>query len=169
MNRSFSKLVMMWSKSSLFLCLSLFICNCSYFHENNITNKFEFFEDKAHTIDISKIESVPRWNQVRENTINFYYTKSVIWLRAKVSDPSFKPESILSFEWRVLDHITLYYPNSENSYTEFKSGDSFPKSDWAVPEALSPSFRIPSRSNEKYFYIRLQSSSLISFPSYNFV
>lgn len=156
--------MMMWSKFSLFLCLSLLICNCSYFYKNNITNKFESFEDKAHTIDISKIESVPKWNQVRANTINFHYTKSVIWLRAKVSDPSFQPESILSFEWRVLDHITLYYPNPGNSYTEYKTGDSFPKSNWAIPEALNPSFRIPFQSTEKYFYIRLQSSSLISFP-----
>lgn len=156
--------MLMWSKSCFLLCLSLFIYNCSYFHENNVTNKFESFEDKAHTIDISKIESVPRWNQVRENTINFYYTKSVIWLRAPVSDLNFKPGSILSFEWRVLDHITLYYPNSGQSYTEYKSGDSFPKSNWALPEALNPSFRIPPLSNEKYFYIRLQSSSLISFP-----
>lgn len=158
--------MMMWSKSWFFLCLSLFICNCSYFYENNITDKFEFFEDRNHQIDISTIKQVQKWNQVKENSVNFYYTKNIIWLRAPISDPSFKPGSILSFEWRVLDHITLYYPNSEHSYTEYKSGDNFPKSTWAVPEALNPSFRIPipSHSNEKFFYIRLQSSSLISFP-----
>ncbi|TGL39900.1 helix-turn-helix domain-containing protein [Leptospira perdikensis] len=155
---------MMWSKSFFFLYISLFICNCSYFYENNITNKFEYFEDKAYNIDISNIESVPKWNQIRENTINFHYSKSAIWLRARVSNETFKPKSILSFEWRVLDNIQLYFPNSKDSYTEYRTGDSYPKSSWAVPESLSPSFRIPDKATGTYFYVRLQSSSLISFP-----
>ncbi|MDF3818979.1 7TM diverse intracellular signaling domain-containing protein [Leptospira sp. 96542] len=154
----------MWSKSCFLLCLGVLIWNCSYFNENNITNKFESYEDSDHHIDISNIELVPEWNQVTGNTINFYYSKNVIWLRAKTLDPNFKPGSILSFEWRVLDNITLYFPNEKHSYTEYKSGDSYPKSAWAIPEALNPSFRIPSRTTDPYFYIRLESKSLISFP-----
>ncbi|WP_276403114.1 7TM diverse intracellular signaling domain-containing protein [Leptospira montravelensis] len=156
--------MVMWLKSCFLIYISLFFCNCSYFYENNITNKFEYFEDVTHNVEITNIESVPEWNPFRVNTMNFQYTKSVIWLRAKTSNETFKPGSILSFEWRVLDNIKLYFPNSNHSYTEFKTGDSYPKVSWAVPEGLNPGFRIPFHSAEKYFYIRLQSSSLISFP-----
>ncbi|WP_244310480.1 7TM-DISM domain-containing protein [Leptospira noumeaensis] len=161
---SLRKLMVMWFKSCFFIYISLFICNCSYFYENNITNQFEYYEDSTHNIDISNIDSVPKWNQIQGNTINFHYTKSAIWLRARASNETFKAGSILSFEWRVLDDIKLYFPNARKSYNEYRTGDSYPKSSWALPEALNPSFRIPKEPTDRYFYIQLQSSSLISFP-----
>ncbi|TGN21011.1 7TM diverse intracellular signaling domain-containing protein [Leptospira idonii] len=137
-------------------------------NRTNITNRFESFRDPAGNMTLEEIEKQTSWQTIREDSLSFHFTKDIIWLRAPVKDPAFLPEKILSLEWKALDSATLYLPDG-TSYMSLRTGDSFPKSTWAVPEALDPSFQIPKlkQTKKNHIYLRLQSVSLISFPIFS--
>ncbi|WP_411823579.1 7TM diverse intracellular signaling domain-containing protein [Leptospira sp. 'Mane'] len=137
-------------------------------NRTNITNRFESFRDPTGNMTLAEVEKQTSWQAIQKNSLSFHFTKDIIWLRASVGDSSFLPERILSLEWKAFDRATLYLPDG-TSYLSLQTGDSFPKSTWAVPEALDPSFRIPNIKFKKksYLYLRLESKSLISFPIYS--
>ncbi|WP_109020797.1 7TM diverse intracellular signaling domain-containing protein [Leptospira kobayashii] len=155
----------------LFLAFLLFAnlaCSGQEKNRTNITNRFEFFRDSTGNMTLEDIEKQTSWQKVKEDSLSFHFTKDILWLRASVKDPAFLPEKILSLEWKALDSAILYLPEG-TSYLSLRTGDSFPKSTWAVPKALDPSFQIPGLNPAKknYIYLRLQSISLISFPIYS--
>ncbi|EKJ86835.1 AraC-like DNA-binding protein [Leptospira meyeri] len=137
-------------------------------NRTNITNRFEFFRDPTGQLSLEEVEKQTSWQNIQEDSLSFHFTKDIIWLRTSLKDPAFFPEKIISLEWKALDNAILFLPD-ETSYLSFQTGDSFPKSTWAVPEALDPSFKIPQgiRTKKKYIYLRLQSISLISFPIFS--
>ncbi|WP_414467810.1 7TM diverse intracellular signaling domain-containing protein [Leptospira mtsangambouensis] len=137
-------------------------------NRTNITNRFEFFRDPTGQLSLEEVEKQTSWQTIQEDSLSFHFTKDIIWLRASLKDPAFLPENIISLEWKALDNAILFLPD-KTSYLSFQTGDSFPKSTWAVPEALDPSFQIPPgfRTKKNYLYLRLQSISLISFPIFS--
>ncbi|TGK95305.1 helix-turn-helix domain-containing protein [Leptospira brenneri] len=132
--------------------------------DQNITNQFEFFQDPSTEIVFEKIQKQQIWNPISKGQLSFNFSNDVIWLRAKTTGEGFSQGRILSLEWKALDFATLYYPVHRNEYKSFDTGDTIPKSKWTFPEALYPSFEIPEENYGEYFYIRIHSKSLISFP-----
>jgi two-component system, sensor histidine kinase LadS len=133
------------------------------------TTRFEFFRDSVQNPSIAAISSAPAWQRFEKPSMNFQFTKDIIWLRGKTGDPVFAPGRILTLPSKVLDSAILFYPDNKGGYEEHKTGDTVPKRFWAVPESLDPAFRIPGHkpTQDTYFYIRIQSASLISFPIYS--
>jgi len=156
-------------KSSRFLLFGLFLslnfaCANPENDEINITNKFEYLRDSTHNLTFANIQNEQKWEKIATDALSFGFTKDIIWLRAPSSDPAFQAGRILVLEWKALDSAVLYIPNSDTTYQSFQTGDTIPKSLWAMPEALDPSFQIPSHKTNGNLFIRLESKSLISFP-----
>lgn len=143
-------------------------CSEEKHSRTNITNRFESFRDPQGQMSLEDVEKQTSWQTIKGDSLSFHFTKDIIWLRAKASDPAFLPDKILSLEWKALDNAILFLPD-ETSYQSFQTGDAYPKSTWAVPEALDPSFQIPKLklTKKNYIYLRLQSVSLISFPIFS--
>ncbi|TGL62145.1 helix-turn-helix domain-containing protein [Leptospira ognonensis] len=139
-------------------------CSNTEKDELNITNRFEYVRDSTHNLSLAKIKTEKDWKKISADALSFNFTKDVIWLRAPVSDAAFSSGRIIALEWKALDSGILYYPQNGNFYQSFQTGDTFPKSLWALPEALDPSFQIPSEKGEGFLYICLKSKSMMSFP-----
>ncbi|EOQ97557.1 7TM diverse intracellular signaling [Leptospira wolbachii serovar Codice str. CDC] len=148
----------------LFLFFAGISCAPDGFGNQNVTNRFEFFLDKNTEIPFGQIQKIHTWNPISENQLSFNFTNDVIWLRGKTTDEGFSQGRILSLEWKALDEAILFFPESPKEYQTYKTGDTIPKSKWTLPEALYPSFLIPKQNRGEYFYIRIQSKSIISFP-----
>ncbi|WP_242935356.1 7TM diverse intracellular signaling domain-containing protein [Leptospira kobayashii] len=148
----------------LFLMMTGISCAPDHPGDYNVTNFFEFFLDSSTEIPFEEIQKQKSWKQISKAQLSFNFTSDVIWLRGKTDAAGFSPDRILSLEWKALDSAVLYYPVSRKEFKTFETGDTIPKSKWTLPEALYPSFKIPKQSEGSYFYIRLQSKSLISFP-----
>ncbi|WP_425528827.1 7TMR-DISMED2 domain-containing protein, partial [Leptospira bourretii] len=130
----------------------------------NVTNQFEFLRDTSTETPLNQIQKFKHWEPIYEHQLSFNFTNDVIWLRGKTSDEKFAKGTILSLEWKALDEAILFYPEKSEKFQLYKTGDTIPKSLWTLPEALYPSFQIPNQIKNEYFYIRIQSKSLISFP-----
>ncbi|WP_411824813.1 7TM diverse intracellular signaling domain-containing protein [Leptospira sp. 'Mane'] len=148
----------------LFLMLTGISCTPDHSGNRNVTDLFEFFLDPSTDIPFDQIQKQKSWKQISKTQLSFNFTTDTIWLRGKANEGGFSPDRILSLEWKALDSAILYYPVSRKEFQTFETGDTIPKSKWTLPEALYPSFKIPKHSEGSYFYIRLQSKSLISFP-----
>ncbi|TGN14113.1 7TM diverse intracellular signaling domain-containing protein [Leptospira ilyithenensis] len=148
----------------VFAILAGLSCSNAGKDEINITNRFEFYRDSTHNSTLAEIRSAKDWQKISDDTLSFNFTKDAIWLRGSVSDEAFQSGRIISLEWKALDSGILYFPDERNSYRSFQTGDTLQKSLWTLPEALDPSFQIPSEKTKGYLYIRLESKSLISFP-----
>lgn len=135
---------MKWVRFLFFVWILSVGLSCSDQHKNrtNITNRFESFRDPSGQLSLEEVEKQTSWQTIQEDSLSFHFTKDIIWLRASLKDPAFLPENIISLEWKALDNAILFLPD-KTSYLSFQTGDSFPKSTWAVPEALDPSFQIP--------------------------
>lgn len=132
--------------------------------DQNVTNHFEFFLDPSIKMPLEAISKKKSWNQIFKNQLSFNFSNDVIWLRGKTSDPVFISGKIISLDWKALDSAILYYPINRYEFQTFAAGDTIPKSKWALPEALYPSFPIAKQMDQDYFYIKIHSKSLISFP-----
>lgn len=130
----------------------------------NITNHFEFFQDPSTEISFDQIQKLQTWNPISKNQLSFNFTNDVIWLRGKTTDSVFSKDRILSLDWKALDSAILYYPIKSKEFQTYETGDTIPKSNWTLSEALYPSFQIPNQKVGDYFFIKIRSKSLISFP-----
>lgn len=148
----------------LFLLFTGTSCAPNGSGNQNVTNQFEFFQDPSTEIPFDQIQKLKTWNPISKGQLSFNFTNDVIWLRAKTKELGFSPGQILSLEWKALDFAELYYPIKSKEFQTLETGDVIPKSKWTLPEALYPSFQIPKENSGEYFYIRIQSKSLISFP-----
>ncbi|TGL45663.1 7TM diverse intracellular signaling domain-containing protein [Leptospira perdikensis] len=148
----------------LFLVMTGTSCTPDGAENQNVTNHFEFFQDPSMEIPFDQIQKQQVWNSISKNQLSFNFTNDVIWLRGKTNEEGFSHGKILSLEWKALDFARLYYPEQNKEFITFETGDTIPKSKWILPEALYPSFPIPKQKSGDYFYIRIQSKSLISFP-----
>ncbi|EMY71512.1 7TM diverse intracellular signaling domain-containing protein [Leptospira vanthielii] len=148
----------------LFLLFSGTSCTPDGSGNKNVTNHFDYFLDKSTEMSFEQIQKLQTWNTISEHQLSFNFTNDVIWLRGKTSKEEFSQSRILSLEWKALDEAILFYPENPKEYQTYKTGDTIPKSKWTFPEALYPSFQIPKQKRGEYFYIRIQSKSIISFP-----
>jgi AraC-like DNA-binding protein len=148
----------------LFLVTTGISCAQDRIGDQNVTNQFEFIQDSSTEVPFDQIQKQQSWNQISESQLSFNFTSDVIWLRGKTSEGEFSPDRILSLEWKALDSAILYYPVNRKEFQTYETGDTIPKSKWTLPEALYPSFKILKHYEGPYFYIRIQSKSLISFP-----
>ncbi len=150
----------------LFLPLMITGISCTSNHpgDQNVTSHFEYLIDSSQEIPFDQIQKETAWNQISTPHLSFNFSNDVIWLRAKSNENVFSKDRILSLEWKALDSAILYYPLNQKEFQNFNTGDTTPKSKWAFPDALYPSFKIPIKSSGSYFYIKIHSKSLISFP-----
>lgn len=148
----------------LFLMTTITSCVTESIGNKNVTNHFEFYLDSSKEIPFTQIQKTETWFQISNTQLSFNFTNDVIWLRGKTNDLQFAKGRILSLDWKALDSAILYYPVNQKEYKTFETGDMIPKSKWTIPDALFPSFQIPNKKFGDYFYIRIQSKSLISFP-----
>lgn len=139
-------------------------CAPNGYEDQNVTNLFEFIQDPSTEIPFEQIRKLKNWNPISKNQLSFNFTNDVIWLRGKTNDDGFAQGRILSLEWKALDFARLYYIEQSKEIKFIDTGDTIPKSKWILPESLYPSFPIPKQNSGDYFYIRIQSKSLISFP-----
>ena len=135
----------------------------------NVTQRYGFLRDATRTQAFAAVQKTEAWQGFPRPTMEFNFTTDVIWLRGRTDDPGLAAGRIVTLPWKVFDSAILFYPDASGGFTEYRTGDTLPKKLWAVPESLDPSFRMPAAvaSAPPYFYIRLQSVSLISFPLYS--
>lgn len=135
----------------LFLLLVGTSCAPDGSGNQNVTNQFEFLRDPSTEIPLNQIQKLELWKPIYEHQLSFNFTNDVIWLRGKTSDGKFSKGKILSLEWKALDEAILFYPEKSKEFQLYKTGDTIPKSQWTLPEALYPSFQIPNKKKMNIF------------------
>lgn len=133
--------------------------------KENITAATEYIEDPGGMLTFENISrpGETRWRKIGENATRFSFSRSVFWLRFDLKAfPHFTQMQNLYmvFEWKALDSLELFGGGGR-----MVSGDAFPKSQWSLPEAHFPAFRLePARNPGGVYYVRLDSTSIKNFP-----
>jgi len=106
-----------------------------------------------------------RWQQSPPYGITKGFTTSVYWLRFTVDNVEQQPiEWHLEFDYALLDHIELYIPNPDKTYTQKTGGDNQVFSEREVPyRNIVFALTSPEESSNTY-YIRVKTSSSMNVP-----
>ncbi len=132
----------------------------------NVTGNLDYIEDAAGQLTWEKISKVPEtsWQKIGKEATRFSFSRSVFWLRINsqiIEDFGRFRTVYLVFEWKALDSLELFSADGQRLI----AGDAFPKSQWSLPEAHFPAFRLDTGNGaQKVFYIRLESASIKNFP-----
>ncbi|MFO1471532.1 MAG: 7TM diverse intracellular signaling domain-containing protein [Turneriella sp.] len=132
----------------------------------NVTGNLDYLEDAAGRLTWEDVSKSPKtaWRKIGKEATHFNFSRSVFWLRfdtAAMADFERFRNGYLVFEWKALDSLELFPKDG----ARIIAGDAFPKSQWSLPEAHFPAFRLNAAKNgQRVFYIRLESTSIKNFP-----
>lgn len=92
-----------------------------------------YYEDKTAAIDAGRItagELNDQFKQHNAETLNFGVTQSVIWLKFSLKNqaPAQTPVWILSLDYAMFDHVSLYVQKKPGKWQTMQSGDMRPYS-----------------------------------------
>ncbi|MBF0235466.1 MAG: response regulator, partial [Desulfamplus sp.] len=128
----------------------------------------DILEDKTKTLNINDVVSEKystRFVANKKTNPNYGYTSSVYWVRFTLVNPMPQAsEWLFEVDYPMLDHITLFIPGEDGSFTIKKTGDKLP---FHTREVNNRSFifhlNLPSDSTLTY-YVRFESESTMTFP-----
>ena len=141
------------------------------FNESKIGKSIDLFEDSSAQLTIQQIlspEISSRFVASTQDTPNFGYTDSAIWIRFRLDDrryPSFNASYdplYLVLAFAVTDRADLWCRSvSGNSIIQQTAGDHVPRAEW--PNGYrEPAFKIPPGTEQ--CWMRVQSSASIQLP-----
>ena len=136
----------------------------------SLTEYFSVLEDPEATLTLTDVTQ-PEWaarfksGQKPGHALGFSYTRSAIWLRLNLKNPSAQPvEHVLEITYALLGQADFYQPKTrgqhaiEAGYTRTLSDQAHPSRFIAVPIVLAPGADEP-------LYIRVQSSNSLNIPA----
>ena len=133
----------------------------------NLERFLDFYEDEKGTVSFNKIRSPEFENSFKatNETLNFGYSQSVIWVRVKLRNPSSTEQNwLLQLENPLIDSVILFTPSATSRYERRLSGDTLPFSSRDLKHR-SIIFHVKLKKSEsKLVYLRFQTSGPFSLP-----
>ncbi|OQX23166.1 MAG: hypothetical protein BWK80_27375 [Desulfobacteraceae bacterium IS3] len=131
----------------------------------------EYLEDTSGNLTIKEASSEKfseKFVPSKRETLNFGYTRSAYWIKFNLSYlPKYQrieKELLLELRYPLIDHVELWFPGPDGTWTVRKTGDHLSFSHRDV-EYHNFVFRIMAVPNmEQTFYLRLQSEGTIEIP-----
>ncbi len=138
----------------------------------DVTPHAEIYEDKTGILSFEEVME-KKFQQSNNNSYNYGFTSSAIWMRFQVkSQNSFlNDEWVFFVEYPQLDSVTFYFPveqenGEEDIYIEKEGGDLFPFSKRDI-ESRVLTYTVPFEIKKNpIIYVRIQSTSVVHIPIY---
>ena len=136
-------------------------------HENpsyEIAKQAKVFIDDEKSYTIEKILTLPESDFVPHKNFNFGLSKKAYWIKFQAIPDNSNQDWLLEISHPVLDHVDLYIPEDNGSYSVKKSGDALPFHNRTIKHRTFV-FELPLKeSKTNIFYIRVSSESTVSVP-----
>lgn len=136
----------------------------------SLTEYFAVLEDPDATLTLADVTQ-PEWaarfktGQKAGHALGFSYTRSAIWLRLHLKNPSAQPvERMFEITYALLAKVDFYQPKVrggqaiEAGYTRALSEQAHPNRFIAVPIVLAP-------GTDEQLYVRVQSPNSLNIPA----
>ncbi|MCP3941394.1 MAG: response regulator [Desulfobacteraceae bacterium] len=127
----------------------------------------DYYEDKKGQYSFKEISSNDFKNNFKKSsdTLNFGYSKSIIWIRLRLINPSPVQQTwLLELKNPLIDKITLFLPSNNQTYSRKISGDSVSFRHRDIKHRFMI-YRLNLKGNENMLlYLRLQTSGPFSIP-----
>ncbi len=132
----------------------------------------EIYEDKTGNLSFEEVIE-KEFKPSDQNSYNFGFTSSVIWMRFQIKDQSsfLNDDWVFFVEYPQLDLVTFYFPiehdkEEEDVYVEKEGGDHFPFSKRDI-ESRVLNYTVPFEIEKSpVIYVRIQSISVMHIPIY---
>jgi diguanylate cyclase (GGDEF)-like protein len=136
----------------------------------SLTDYFAVFEDPSAALtlaDVSKPEFAERFKSGQKpgQALGFSYTRSAIWLRLHLKNPSDRPlERVLDIAYALLAKVDFYQPTDQGFQT-IEAGNSRPLSAQALPSRfIALRILIPAGADQQV-YLRVQTPNSLNIPA----
>jgi len=123
--------------------------------EAPLSGHLEILEDPSGSLSLGEVQAATTWQPVA-GMLNIGFTKSTIWVRLTVRQPSSTTARwILSVDNVQIDLVNFYAPDGQGGWTTQKAGRALAFSDWPM-NARTPSFRLDVPPGEQVVYLSLR-------------
>ena len=136
----------------------------------SLTEYFSVLEDSGGTLtlaDIPKPEFADRFKtgQAPTEALGFSYTKSAIWLRLHVKNPSDQPlERVLEITYALLATVDFYQPG-EKGFERIEAGYLRPASEHAHTSRFIALPLVVPAGADQLLYLRIQTPNSLNIPA----
>ncbi|MCP4130840.1 MAG: SpoIIE family protein phosphatase [bacterium] len=134
---------------------------------SKIGKYIEFYEDKERALRIDDVISKEiklAYEPSKKDSPGFGYSKSHFWLRFSVENPTKTMKGwYLEIAYPLLDSITLYTPNDENTYQPRYAGDTIPygEREFDYEKFI---FRMKGKPGKSTYYLMVKSNGPLTVP-----
>lgn len=138
----------------------------------SLTPHFAVFEDTSAALtlaDVTRPEFAERFKTEARSgqALGFSYTRSAVWLRLHVQNPSDQPvERVLEIAYALLAQVDFYQPMEEGQgYRSIQVGYARPMSAQPHPSRfIVLPFTLPAHADQQ-LYLRVESSNSLNIPA----
>ena len=136
----------------------------------SLTRYFAVLEDPSASLtlaDVSQPGMAERFQtgQAQGQALGFSFTRSAIWLRLHLTNPSDQPvERVLEIAYSLLASVDLYQPGGQ-AYQSIQAGYSRPYPAQGLPSRfIALPVALPAGADQ-YLYLRVQSPNSLNIPA----
>lgn len=134
-------------------------------HRKNISSELLFMEDPESNLTPLQVYRFSQWKKVQGESLQFNFSKKAFWLKFRIRFREGNRENLyFVLKSKAHDKAELFIPNGVLPVQEV--GDKVSRSKWSVKNILYPAFQLEGDpGEEKVYYVRLKSESIMSFPT----
>jgi diguanylate cyclase (GGDEF)-like protein len=136
----------------------------------SLTDYFAVFEDPSAALtlaDVTKPEFAERFKtgQKPGQALGFSYTRSAVWLRLHLKNPSDRPiERVLDIAYALLAKVDFYQPTNQG-YQTIEAGNSRPLPSQALPSRfIALQILLPAGADQQV-YLRVETPNSLNIPA----
>lgn len=130
----------------------------------DIAKQARVFVDDKGSYSFEQIKSLPESSFQPHKNFNFGLSKKTYWIKMQIQSLSVDQDWLLEVAHPVLDHVDLFTPQVDGTYTTTFYGDTLPFYDRHFKHRTFL-FELPLKTNDpKTFYLKVSSESTVSIP-----
>lgn len=133
----------------------------------DLGTSIDWIEDSSNALTFEQVQKLPEasFSASTQKTFNKGYTPSAYWLRFRLnfSDDLINSHWLLEIPFPLLDHVTLYIPDSNNTYSSIHTGDRHPFSQRDI-DTTNFVFKLKPEKNDNVYYLHIQTKDSLQVP-----
>lgn len=128
----------------------------------------QIYEDASRELEFNDILSSqvdPLFKNSNVDIPNYGYSKSIFWVRFKISNDNSNIEDyLINFSYPMMEGATLYIPEKDNQYRSVEHGDHLPFSHRSM-DFRNMVFTLDKNTDlNRMFYFRMETEGSMRFP-----
>ena len=133
----------------------------------DLGSTIDWIEDKSNQLTFDQVQQLPEasFNVSTQKTFNKGYTSSAYWLRFRLNFSSDLINShwLLEIPFPLLDHVTLYTPDDNDTYSAIHTGDRHPFSERDL-DTTNFVFKLTPKKIDNVYYLHIQTKDSLQVP-----